>query len=105
MSFKSWIAKKALTGKLPNWVYRLAGKKIAKKIGLEDSMSKETNAGTVAPKPWYLSKAKLAAIVTVVVSAVGPISTAFGKPITIPAWVIEVLIGLGIYGIRDSIKN
>lgn len=59
---------------------------------------------TVDSKPWYKSKAKLAAIVTVLVGAVQPISTAFGHPVVVPQFVIELLIGLGIYGIRDSIK-
>lgn len=55
-------------------------------------------------KPWYKSKAKLAAIVTVLVGAIQPISTAFGHPITVPDFVIQLLIGLGIYGVRDAIK-
>ena len=59
----------------------------------------------VAPKPWYLSKAKLAAIVTVIVGAIQPISSAFGHPIVVPQFVIELLIGLGVYGIRDAIKS
>ena len=54
-------------------------------------------------KPWYKSKAKVAAIVMAVVSAIQPISTAFGHPVQVPLWVIEVLTGLGIYGVRDAI--
>ncbi len=57
------------------------------------------------PKPWYKSKAKIAAVVTVIVGAIQPLSTAFGHPIVIPNWVIEALIGLGIYGVRDAISK
>lgn len=98
MSLKNWLAVKALTGKLPKWVYRLAGRKLAKTMHLEDSMSETTAT------PWYKSKAKLAAIVTVIVGAIQPLSTAFGHPIVVPDFIVQVLVGLGLYGIRDAIK-
>lgn len=100
MSLKTWALEKALKGKLPKWVYRFVGRRIADKIGLEDNMEETEKKSP----PWYKSKAKVAAIVTVLVGAVQPISTAFGHPIVVPDFVIQLLIGLGIYGIRDSIK-
>ena len=57
-------------------------------------------------KPFWQSKAVIAAVVTVIVGAIQPISTALGHPIVIPEWVIQVLAGIGIYGIRDAVgKN
>lgn len=103
MSLKGWFLKKALTGKLPNWMYRFAGKKIAVKLGITEDNMADTEQGTV--KTWYKSKAKIAAIVTAIVAAIQPISTAFGTPIVVPQWVIELLIGLGIYGVRDAINK
>lgn len=55
-------------------------------------------------KPWFKSKAKLSAILTVIVGAIEPLSEALGHPIKIPSWIIQGLIGLGIYGVRDAIK-
>lgn len=56
-------------------------------------------------KPWYKSKAKLAAIIGVILAAVTPISTAFGHPIVVPNWVLEFLAGVGLYGLRDAIQK
>ena len=53
-------------------------------------------------KPWYKSKAVWAAIVTAVLGGIQPISAAFGHPIAVPLWVIEVLAGFGIYSIRTG---
>jgi hypothetical protein len=39
-----------------------------------------------------------------VVGAVQPISTALGHPVEIPHWIIEVLAGFGIYGLRTGDK-
>ena len=55
-----------------------------------------------APIPWYKSKTILTAIVTVIVGAIGPISTAFGYPINIPEWVLSLLVGMGLYTARTS---
>ncbi len=59
----------------------------------------------VEKKPWFKSKAKLAAIITAVVASIQPISTAFGHPYQVPLWVIELLTGIGIYGVRDAINK
>ena len=57
-------------------------------------------------KSKWKSKAFIAAVVTVIVGAIQPISTAIGHPIEVPDWVIQVLVGLGLYGIRDAVgKN
>jgi hypothetical protein len=56
--------------------------------------------------PMWKSKAVIAAVVTVIVGAIQPISTALGHPIVVPDWVVQVLAGIGIYGIRDAVgKN
>jgi len=57
-------------------------------------------------KSKWKSKAFLAAAVTVIVGAIQPISSALGHPIEVPNWVVEVLVGLGLYGVRDAVgKN
>jgi len=57
-------------------------------------------------KPLWQSKAVIAAVVTVIVGAIQPISSALGHPVVVPNWVLEVLAGLGVYGIRDAVgKN
>lgn len=106
MGLKSWLMEKAVTGKLPLWMYRLAGKETSKILKLEDTkMADVTGAPVVDPKPWYKSKAKLAAIIMAIVSAIQPVSTAFGHPFQVPLWVIEFLTGLGLYGVRDAINK
>jgi hypothetical protein len=54
-------------------------------------------------KQWYKSKAVWAAVVTALVGAVQPISTALGHPIVVPEWVYAVLGGFGLYGVRDAV--
>lgn len=102
MSLKSWIAIKAVQGKLPLWMYRIAGKRASKILKLEEVKMGET---TVEKTPWYKSKAKWAAVCMAVVGCVQPVSTAFGHPVQVPLWVIEFLTGLGIYGVRDAISK
>jgi hypothetical protein len=81
------------------WIYKLIGKNLANKIGL-----KETNMADepVVSIPWYKSKTILTAIVTVIIGAIQPISTAFGHPIAIPEWVLSLLVGLGLYTARTA---
>jgi hypothetical protein len=95
LSFKAWIAELALEGKLPAWVYRFAGKEIASKLDLKEGTIMDT-------KKWYQSKTIWTAILGVVLGAIQPISTAFGHPITVPQWVLEVLAGMGLYGLRTG---
>lgn len=54
-------------------------------------------------KSKWKSKAVWSAILTAIVGAIQPVSTALGHPIVVPQWVVEVLIGMGIYGLRDGI--
>lgn len=71
---------------------------------LEVKMADQTEVKT--GKPLWQSKAVIAAVVTVIVGAIQPISSALGHPITVPNWILEVLAGLGVYGIRDAVgKN
>lgn len=82
-----------------SWIARLIGKDIANKIGLEDIKMTDT---TIDTKPWFKSKTIWAAIVTGILGALGPISTAFGHPVVVPQWILDVLIGMGIYTARTS---
>lgn len=104
MGLKNWAIKEAITGKLPLWMYKLLGKITARKLDLTEGNSMADTPVTEV-KPWYKSKAKLAAIVGVLVAAVQPISTAFGHPIAVPTWVLEFLGGVGLYGVRDAISK
>ncbi len=96
MSLKAWIIRRGLGGKLPDWLYRFVGRKIGKELNLQE--------GNMETKKWYQSKAIWSAIIGVILGAVQPISTAFGHPITIPAWVFEVLGGMGVYSLRTGDK-
>lgn len=55
MGLKVWLIKKGLGGKLPDWLYRFIGRKIAKKLNLQEGPAMET-------KKWYQSKTVLAGI-------------------------------------------
>jgi hypothetical protein len=79
-----------------SWVWRLIGKEAVKKIGLEDNM-----AETPTKSKW-LSKTVWAAIVTAVLGAITPVSTALGHPIVVPEWVISILVGMGLYLARTA---
>lgn len=57
---------------------------------------------TMPSKPWYQSKTVWAAIITALCGAVQPVSAAFGHPMSMPLWIIEVLTGLGLYGLRTA---
>lgn len=59
-------------------------------------------ANVVPTKPWYQSKTIWAAIVTALVGIIQPISAAFGHPMSMPLWVVELLTGLGLYGLRTA---
>ncbi len=100
MSLKVWLIKKGLEGKLPLWVYRLTGSRLAKALKLEDvNMADEATT-----KKWYQSKAVWSAILMTLVGAIQPISTAFGHPYQLPLWVTQILMGLGVYGVRTGDK-
>jgi hypothetical protein len=99
VGLKNWFLKKALNGKLPLWIYRLAGRKLAKTLWEEKKMADSVE------KPWYKSKAKVGAILMAILAAVQPVTTAFGHPIQVPLWVYEFLAGLGIYGVRNALNK
>jgi len=80
------------------FIAKLIGKKILRGLKLEEGTAMET-------KKWYTSKAVWSAVIMVILGAVTPISSAFGHPVIVPDWVINVLTGLGIYGIRAGDKT
>lgn len=85
-----------------SWINKLIGKEIANKLKLEGDM---TDTPTTETKKWFKSRTIWAAIVTVILGAVGPVSTAFGHPVTIPTWLIDLLIGMGLYTARTADKT
>lgn len=52
-----------------------------------------------------VSKTKLAAVIGAILAAVGPISQAWGHPVTVPNWVYEVLAAAGLWAVRDAIPS
>jgi hypothetical protein len=98
VSLKDWIVKKAITGKLPNWMYRLAGKKIAKILKLEEgNMAENTET-----KKWYRSKGVLTGVVTVLIGLYESVritlAPQFGWTIpNIPEFLYVLLGALGVY--------
>ncbi len=79
-----------------DWYYKLIGKQIANKIGLEEK--------SMPTKKWYQSKAIWTAIVTGLLGAAQGAGEALGHPIIIHPWVIQILIGMGIYSLRVGDK-
>jgi len=76
-------------------IAKIVGKKIIQKLNLYEGAAMPT-------KPWYQSKAVWSAVLMTIVGAVQPISTAFGHPVTVPTWITDCLMGLGIYGLRTA---
>lgn len=97
MSLKTLFLTKFIEGKLPNWMYRLIGKEVSKKMEnkMEDTPITDT-------KPLWKSKTVWVAIITAIVGAIQPISTALGHPLVIPSWVLEFLAGMGLYSLRTA---
>lgn len=54
---------------------------------------------------WGISKAKLTAIVGVIIMAIDKLGPAFGHPIVIPPDVYKVLEFLGLWAVRDAIDS
>ncbi len=78
-------------------VATIIGRKIVKKLDLQEASQMEK-------KPIWKSKAVWSAVLMALVGAVQPISSALGHPVTVPNWIVEVLAGFGIYGIRAGDK-
>ena len=103
MGLKNFVINLALKGKLPAWMYRLAGKKLAKILNLqEDTMSEVTEK-----KAWYKSKTILSDVVTILVVIYTAVQTQiapnYGWTLpNIPEYVYAVLAGLGIYGRKTA---
>lgn len=70
-------------------MYWLIGKKILTETGQLDAVS----------------KAKLVAVIGVLLTAVPQLAAAMGHPIVIPDYVYKVLKYAGLWAIRDAIKS
>lgn len=79
--------------RLPKFVWNLIGKKII------------NEATDGHPEKFEVSKAKMAAVVYVLVTAVQTLGPAFGYNIEIPPAVFRVLEALGLWAVRDAIKS
>lgn len=103
MGLKTYLINLALKGKLPKFVYRMAGRKIAQILDLkENDMSDVTEK-----KPWYKSKTILSDAVTILVVIYTAVQTQiapnYGWSLpNIPEYVYAVLAGLGIYGRKTA---
>lgn len=75
--------------KIPGWVLRIVGKKMVdgelEKVGV--------------------SKAKLTAVIYILIQAIEVLGPVFGHPVKIPQEVFRVLEALGLWTLRDSIKS
>jgi hypothetical protein len=76
-----------------NWIKGLIAKLIGKNI-------KNTVDGEL--EKFHISKAKIVAILGVILPAIGPLSEALGHPVTVPDYVYKVLAGLGLWALRDA---
>ena len=54
----------------------------------------------VKTKSKWKSRTVWIALIGVILGAIEPVSTALGTPITVPNYIYEVLIGLGLYTAR-----
>lgn len=102
MSVKSFLIQKFLTGKLPNWTYRILGRKLAAKLGWDKKENNDMAEEVTDTKSKWKSRTVWIAIVGVVLGAVTPISTALGYPIVVPDWVLQILIAMGLYTARTA---
>jgi len=55
-------------------------------------------------KPFWLSKAKIAAIITGILAAYSAVAGIFHYP-AVPDWAYAALGGLGLYGVRTAIED
>ena len=82
---------------LKTFLMKIILRRTIEKLNLQEGTVMET-------KKWFKSKTLWCALVTSILGAVQPMSTALGHPISIPPWVLEVLGGLGLWGLRTGDK-
>jgi hypothetical protein len=70
------------------------GKKVKK--ALRDGKTEEQ---------WEVSKAKITAVVTVLITAVQVLGPAFGYPVEIPNEVYQLLAAIGVWALRDGMPD
>ena len=73
---------------LKNLIYKLVGKKVGEGTNQIDA----------------LSKAKLTAVIGVILTAIPPLSAAWGHPIIIPDYIYKILAAAGLWSVRDAIQ-
>ncbi len=89
--------------KIRTWILKGAIEQDGWKRRIVEAIAKWEVNKFMDGKKWYQSKAVWTAITGAILGGIQPISTAFGHPITVPAWVYETLGAFGLYAVRDSI--
>ena len=101
MGLKTWAVSLALRGKLPKFVYRMAGRKIAEILDLkENDMSEEMKEGE--GKKWWKSKSILNGIVIVIIGTYETVRLSLAPQMgwnlpAIPEFLYVILGAIGIY--------
>lgn len=98
MGLKEWGLKLFFKGKLPNFVYRFVGAKVAKILNLQEGGMVDQ----VEAKKWYKSKGVLTGVVTVLIALYSTVGTALAPQLgwnlpPIPEWIFAILGSLGVY--------
>lgn len=82
---------------MPNWIAKLIGKFIAKKVNLQEDSQMDT-------KKWYQSKTLWTAIASALLGVYGAVGSITTLP-PIPEWVYAFLGAFGLYGLRTADKK
>lgn len=77
--------------KIPDWILRFAGRKVADKLDLQEADKMD------ATKKWWMSKTVIAGILAGVIGIYNTVAPVKGLP-AIPEWVFTFLGAMGVYG-------
>jgi hypothetical protein len=89
---------------------KILGRKIREKWNLQDDQTVPEPGEVVVSVPWYRSKTKMGALLSLVATGLKHVPPAFGYPsIDIPPEMLslfqEIGIGIAVYGLRDAMKE
>lgn len=102
MGLKTYLVSLALKGKLPKWMYRLAGKKIAKILDLKEDKEMTEELKNGEGKKWWKSKSILNGIVIVIIGTYETVRLSLAPQMgwnlpAIPEFLYVILGAIGIY--------
>lgn len=83
--------------KIPDFILRFVGKRIANKIDLKEGVMEDT-------KKWYQSKNVWTGVVTAVIGLYLSLAPQFGWP-NIPEWIFTILGTIGVYTRLSATKE